>query len=92
MIKRFYVIRFDDGTYFRGTTPYSRRRVDFSRARVYNQENHAKLSIKELRMEDAKVIQLTIPEPDFNEKEVAPEEDTGYRAVPQGFPFSSENR
>lgn len=73
--KKFYVIRFDDGFYFSGTTPFTRRRVPFRKARLFSQRNHAALCIRELKHTDASIIELTIEEPDY-EKEKASEEES----------------
>lgn len=75
MNKIFYVIRFSDGTYFAGTTPFTRKRVDFRKARVYNMRNHAALSVRELNLENAEIIALTVEEPSY-EKETSSEEES----------------
>jgi hypothetical protein len=77
-IKSFYVIRFDDGTYHSGTTSFYRKRVVFRKARVYTMRNHAALSIKELRMKDASIVELSVKEPCY---ETAPEKESD-RALP----------
>lgn len=78
--KFFYVIRFPDGQYFTGTTGYTRRRTTFKKARVYNQKNHACLSIKELGLEDAEIIELSVEEPSHEKEETSQEESN--RALP----------
>ena len=81
-LKSFYVIRFDDGTYHTGTTPFTRKRVPFRKARVYTQRNHAALSISELNFKDATIIEITVVEPSHHEKEEKDWEETCHRALP----------